>query len=59
LVEGTEEMFDVIIMDIADPIEAGPGYVLYTQEFYQFAQTKVMIMIIDEKMVDEMRWLMR
>jgi spermidine synthase len=22
--------FDVIIMDIADPIEAGPGYVLYT-----------------------------
>ena len=26
-----EGMFDVIIMDIADPIEAGPGYVLYTQ----------------------------
>nr|CCA23198.1 spermine synthase putative [Albugo laibachii Nc14] len=33
--------FDVIIMDIADPIEAGPGYVLYTQEFYQYAQTKL------------------
>jgi spermidine synthase len=36
--EGT---FDVIIMDIADPIEAGPGYVLYTKEFYEYAQTKL------------------
>ena len=26
-----DDMYDVIIMDIADPIEAGPGYVLYTQ----------------------------
>lgn len=26
-----ERKYDVIIMDIADPIEAGPGYVLYTQ----------------------------
>lgn len=33
--------FDVIIMDIADPIEAGPGYVLYTEEFYQYAVTKL------------------
>lgn len=33
--------FDVIIMDIADPIEAGPGYVLYTEEFYQYARTKM------------------
>lgn len=31
----TEEKFDVIIMDISDPIEAGPGIALYTQEFYQ------------------------
>ena len=29
-----EEVYDVIIMDIADPIEAGPGYILYTEEFY-------------------------
>ncbi|TMW67038.1 hypothetical protein Poli38472_012154 [Pythium oligandrum] len=36
--EGT---FDVIIMDIADPIEAGPGYVLYTEEFYKYAVTKL------------------
>jgi len=27
--------FDVIIMDICDPIEAGPGIALYFQEFYQ------------------------
>jgi len=31
----TQEKFDVIIMDISDPIEAGPGIALYTQEFYQ------------------------
>lgn len=30
----TDESFDVIIMDISDPIEAGPGIALYTQEFY-------------------------
>lgn len=30
------EKFDVIIMDIADPIEAGPGVMLYTEEFYNF-----------------------
>ena len=28
-------------MDIADPIEAGPGIALYTQEFYTFAITKL------------------
>jgi thermospermine synthase len=31
----TQEKFDVIIMDISDPIEAGPGIALYTKEFYQ------------------------
>lgn len=31
----TTEKFDAIIMDISDPIEAGPGIALYTQEFYQ------------------------
>lgn len=28
-------LFDVIIMDISDPIEAGPGVMLYTTEFYR------------------------
>uniref|UniRef100_A0A7S1CPT3 thermospermine synthase n=1 Tax=Bicosoecida sp. CB-2014 TaxID=1486930 RepID=A0A7S1CPT3_9STRA len=40
-IEGYDGKFDVIIMDIADPIEAGPGIALYTQEFYQFAITKL------------------
>jgi len=35
----TQEKFDVIIMDISDPIEAGPGIALYTKEFYQHALT--------------------
>ena len=33
--ENYEGKFDVIIMDICDPIEAGPGIALYFQEFYQ------------------------
>ena len=33
----TTETFDIIIMDISDPIEAGPGIALYTQEFYKRA----------------------
>ena len=34
-----KEQFDCIIMDISDPIEAGPGIMLYTQEFYQHCTT--------------------
>lgn len=30
-----EETFDIIIIDLPDPIEEGPAYLLYTQEFYQ------------------------
>jgi spermidine synthase len=33
--EESKEHFDIIIMDIVDPLEAGPGWVLYTQEFYR------------------------
>ena len=33
--------FDVMIMDICDPIEAGPGIALYEMEFYKFAITKL------------------
>lgn len=35
----TKDKFDVIIMDISDPIEAGPGIMLYTKEFYDHAKT--------------------
>mmetsp|Transcript_18242 Transcript_18242/g.32241 ORF Transcript_18242/g.32241 Transcript_18242/m.32241 type:complete len:418 (-) Transcript_18242:102-1355(-) len=37
----TDEKFDVIIMDICDPIEAGPGYKLYTSEFYTFLRERL------------------
>ena len=37
----THETFDVIIMDISDPIEAGPGICLYTKEFYEHVVTKL------------------
>lgn len=31
----TEEKFDVVIIDLTEPLEEGPAYLLYTQEFYQ------------------------
>lgn len=37
----TDEKFDVIIMDISDPIEAGPGIRLYTKEFYEHVVEKL------------------
>lgn len=33
--EASRDQYDVIIMDISDPIEAGPGWVLYAKEFYE------------------------
>jgi spermidine synthase len=30
----TREKFDVVIIDLTEPLEAGPAYLLYTQEFY-------------------------
>lgn len=35
--EGTEERFDVILIDITEPLEAGPAYLLFTREFYRIA----------------------
>ncbi|KAL0414526.1 UNVERIFIED_CONTAM: Thermospermine synthase ACAULIS5 [Sesamum radiatum] len=34
--ERREEVYDVIIGDLADPIEGGPCYQLYTKSFYEF-----------------------
>ena len=31
------EKFDIIIIDLPDPLEEGPAYLLYTREFYQIA----------------------
>jgi len=33
--KNSTERFDIIIMDISDPLEAGPGWKLYTKEFYK------------------------
>lgn len=40
--ENCGQKFDVIIMDICDPIEAGPGIALYFQEFYNFARNEAL-----------------
>ncbi len=38
---GCEEKFDIIIIDLPDPIEEGPAYLLYTREFYQIARDRL------------------
>ena len=35
------ELFDIIIIDLPDPIEEGPAYLLYTKEFYQLVRDKL------------------
>lgn len=35
------ERFDVIILDLVDPTEGGPAYLLYTEEFYRQAKAKL------------------
>jgi spermidine synthase len=36
-----DERFDVIIMDLVDPLEGGSAYLLYTAEFYQIVRSKM------------------
>lgn len=33
--ENREEKYDVIVGDLADPVEGGPCYQLYTKSFYE------------------------
>ncbi len=33
--------FDALILDLVDPMDAGPAFRLYTKEFYQLAATKL------------------
>ncbi|MFH1651666.1 MAG: fused MFS/spermidine synthase, partial [Chloroflexota bacterium] len=42
--ENTGERFDVIIIDLPDPIEEGPAYRLFTREFYR---------VVRERLTDE------
>ena len=36
-----QDSFDVIVLDLVDPIDGGPSYLLYTQEFYDIARSKL------------------
>ena len=36
-----QEQFDIIIIDLPDPIEEGPAYLLYTREFYQLVKDRL------------------
>jgi spermidine synthase len=39
--ENFKDTFDVIIIDIPEPVEAGPAYLLYTVEFYKTVMEKL------------------
>ena len=39
--EESSDKFDVIIIDLADPLAEGPAYLLYTQEFYQIVKQRL------------------
>ena len=41
LEEGKDEGYDVIILDLVDPLEGGTAYLLYTDEFYNIAKTRL------------------
>jgi spermidine synthase len=37
----SNDKFDLIIIDLPDPIEEGPAYLLYTKEFYQIVRDRL------------------
>ncbi|RPI09319.1 MAG: spermidine synthase [Zetaproteobacteria bacterium] len=39
--EATTESFDVIVIDISEPIEEGPAYLLFTKEFYEIVRERL------------------
>jgi spermidine synthase len=39
--EQSSDKFDVIIIDLVDPLEQGPARLLYTREFYQIVKQKL------------------
>ncbi len=38
-----KEAFDIIIIDLTEPIEEGPAYLLYTREFYGLVRNKLTV----------------
>ena len=39
--EETKDVYDIIIIDISEPVEEGPAYLLYTKEFYQIVMNRL------------------
>ena len=39
--ENTDERFDIAIIDVPDPMEAGPAYRLFTREFYAILKSRL------------------
>ena len=39
----TSEAFDIIIIDLTEPIEEGPAYLLYTREFYRLVRDRLTV----------------
>ncbi len=39
--EDTSLRFDVVIIDVPDPLETGPAYLLFTQEFYSLLKERL------------------
>ena len=35
------EKFDVMVMDLVDPMEGGPAYLLYTRQYYEIARSRL------------------
>lgn len=40
-IETSGESFDIAIIDVPDPLEAGPAYLLFTQEFYRSMRSRL------------------
>jgi spermidine synthase len=39
--EESKEQYDLLVMDIPDPLENGPAYLLFTKEFYKLAKKRI------------------
>lgn len=37
----SDDLFDIVIIDLTEPVEEGPAYLLYTKEFYDIVKTKL------------------
>jgi spermidine synthase len=39
--QNCDEQFDIMIMDLVDPMEGGPAYLLYTEEYYRIVKSRL------------------